>query len=109
MINTNITGETMIFKSDKGFYSTSMSKKKADNTGYESAYINVAFKKGVYIPNKTLINIKNAFLTFDKTEKDGKSNTYYKIFVTDYEVASNNGAQAAPANTTFSSTDDLPF
>ena len=30
MINTNITGETMIFKNDKGFYSTSMSKKMVD-------------------------------------------------------------------------------
>ena len=63
MINTNITGETMIFKNDKGFYSTSMSKKMVDGT-YQSTYIPVQFKKGVGVENETTINITKGFLSF---------------------------------------------
>ena len=50
MLKSNFTGETMIFKNDKGFYATSISKTKKNpdgSTGYDNAYINVSFRKGV--------------------------------------------------------------
>lgn len=112
MLRTIVTGETMIFKNDKGFYSTSFSKKNQDGE-YVNAYINVAFKKGVNLENKTRINITNGFLTFDDyTNKDGKIITSYKIFVLDFEQVGSK-AQAKPVedNTVFGaiSDDDLPF
>ena len=42
MLKSNFTGETMIFKNDKGFYATSISKTKKNpdgSTGYDNAYI----------------------------------------------------------------------
>lgn len=109
MLKTNITGETMIFKNNNGFYSTTISKKKQDGS-YDNAYINVGFKKDVDVENKTLINIKNGWLTFDKYEKDGKTNTYLKIFVNEFDVVSGNSVQAPSSNNDmFASTDDLPF
>lgn len=93
MLNSNFSGETMIFKNDKGFYSTGMSKKNQDGT-YANAYISVGFKKGVNLPNKTKINIKNGFLTFDQYERDGSKITNLKIFVTDFETV---GGEKQPA------------
>lgn len=84
MLNSNFSGEVMIFKNDKGFYSTTLSKKNQDGS-YTNAYVAVSFKKGVDIPNKTKINIKNGFLTFDQYQKEGKTITNLKIFVTEYE------------------------
>ena len=86
MLNSNFSGEVMIFKNDKGFYSTTLSKKNQDGS-YANAYVAVSFKKGVDIPNKTKINIKNGFLTFDQYQKEGKTITNLKIFVTEYEGA----------------------
>lgn len=110
MIKTDITGETMIFKNDNGFYSTSISKKKQDGS-YDNAYINVSFRNGVTLDNKTLINIKSGWLSFDKYEKEGKTNTYLKIFVNDFDIVSNSSpANSAEKDTSgFASTDDLPF
>lgn len=84
MLNSNFSGETMIFKNDKGFYSMTLSKKNQDGT-YANVYIRVGFRKGVNLPNKTKINIKSGFLTFDQYEKDGLKITNLKIFVTDFE------------------------
>lgn len=87
MLNSNFSGETMIFKNDKGFYSTTLSKKNQDGT-YANAYISVGFRKGVDLPNKTKINIKNGFLTFDQYDRaDGTKATNLKLFVSDFETA----------------------
>ena len=88
MINTNITGETMIFKNDKGFYSTSISKKMMDGT-YQNTYIPVQFKKGTELENKTTINITKGFLSFDKYTPNGatKEATSWKIIVTEFSLA----------------------
>ena len=87
MLRTNITGETMIFKNDKGLYSTSMSQKKMDGT-YENAYISVSFKKGVDIPNKTKINVTKGWLSFSKytKEENGTPKTYtaWRIFISEF-------------------------
>ena len=114
MLNSNFSGETMIFKNDKGFYSTSISKKNQDGT-YANAYISVAFKKGVDLPNKTKINIKNGFLTFDQYDRaDGSKATNLKLFVSDFETAGQKAptkASKGSENDFFgaSKQEDLPF
>lgn len=113
MINTSVTGETMIFRNDKGFYSTSLSKKKQDGT-YDNAYINVYFKKGTDIPNKTKIDIKHGFLTFDKYQKnDEKQYVDWRIFILDYEVVGDNQKTQTITpqkdDVMFGNEDDLPF
>lgn len=99
-MSIRITGETTIFKNDKGFYSTGISNKLLDGT-YENAYIQVQFKKGVELENKTKINITNSFLTFWKGQ-DGKP--IFKIMVLEFTT---NG-DAKEESTNFSP-DDLPF
>lgn len=79
----NITGKTMIFKSDKG-YSTSISNKKEDGT-YENMYLTINFKKGVELENQTKIDIKNGFFSF-YTNKEGRK--IPKIIVTEFETDS---------------------
>lgn len=63
-----VTGETIIFKNERG-YSTSISNKKEDGS-YENVSIAVNFKKGVEVDNKAKIYISDGFLSFYKT-KDG--------------------------------------
>lgn len=76
-----ISGETMIFKNDKGFYSTSVKNKLLDGT-YENMYIPVNFKKGIEVHNKTKINVSDGFISFYKT-KEGLPKI--KLVVTDFE------------------------
>lgn len=97
-----ITGETMIFKNDKG-YSTSVSNKKEDGS-YENMFISINFRKGVEVENKTKINITNGFLSFYKT-KDGLAKP--KIVVMEFETSNNTTTQATDFEIT--SDDDLPF
>lgn len=97
-----ITGETMIFKNDKG-YSTSVSNKKEDGS-YENMFIAVNFKKGVGVENKTKINITNGFLSFYKT-KDGLAKP--KIVVMEFETTSNTTTQATDFE--LNSQSELPF
>ncbi len=100
-----ITGETMIFKNDKGNYSTSVSNKREDGS-YENMFISVNFKKGVEVENKTKINITNAFLSFYKT-KDGLAKP--KIVVMEFEVTSANTTQTTDFETFLDDNSDLPF
>ena len=95
MLSSNFSGETMIFKNDKGFYSTTLSKKNQDGT-YANAYISVGFRKGVDIPNRTKINVKSGFLTFDQYERDGSKITNLKLFISDFETP---GGTAQKPNT----------
>lgn len=64
----NISGKTMIFKSEYG-YSTAISKKN-QNGEYERMYLSVQLPKNVELENKTIINITNGFLSYYNT-KDG--------------------------------------
>ena len=79
-MSLKITGETTIFKNDKGYYSTGVSTKLMDGS-YDNAYITVQFKKGTDIENKTKINITNGFMSFYKTQ-DGKP--IFKIVVLEF-------------------------
>lgn len=84
MLKVNVTGDTMIFRKDfdgKPNYSTTLSKKLMDGT-YDNAYINVRFKKGVELENKTKIDVTNGWLTFWKN-KEGKA--MFEIFISEFE------------------------
>lgn len=93
----NISGETMIFKNDRG-YSTTISNKKEDGS-YENMFIPVNFRKGIELPNKTKINVINGFLSFYKT-KDGLAKV--KMVITEFEQE-DNGQYEIESN------EDLPF
>jgi len=88
-----ISGETMIFKNENGFYTTSISRKKEDGT-YENMKMFVNFRNGIEVANKTKINIKDGFISFYKN-KAGLSQV--KLVVLDFEVLETK------------SEDDLPF
>ena len=100
-MSIRITGETTIFKNDKGFYSTGISNKLMDGS-YENAYISVQFKKGTEIENKTKINITNGFMSFFKGQ-DGKP--VFKIVVLEFSQV---GDAKEDTSANFTS-DDLPF
>ena len=83
-MRSKFTDQTMIFRKDtddRTFYSATISKKKADGE-YENAYIRVEFKKGTDLPNKTLIDIKNGWLTFYIKDKIPQ----WYVFVNEYEI-----------------------
>ena len=75
----NISGKTMIFKSEYG-YSTAISKKNQDGE-YTKIYVSVQLPKGVELENKTMIEITKGFLSFYNT-KDGLPKI--KIVVMEY-------------------------
>jgi len=93
----NITGKTMIFKSEYG-YSTTLSS-KSTNGEYEKMYIQVQMPKEANLENRTMIEIKKGFLTFYKT-KDGLSKV--KAVVIEYSTEEKEEDFKIEA-------DDLPF
>ena len=96
----NITGKTMIFKSEYG-YSIAISNKNQEGT-YDKMYVQVQLPKGIELENKTMIEITKGFITFYKT-KDGLSKL--KIIVMEY-----NTDEKIDGNDAFElTTDDLPF
>lgn len=130
-----ITGQATIFKNDKGVCKLSIMNKEIQN-GEEKAIfmpINVGFKKGVEVKNKTKIDIKDGFLTFFKIAtgeyyEDGNPvcKKFPKIMVMDFEVLEegidevqqskeySNNTQSNISDDVFGgyypdNTDDLPF
>jgi hypothetical protein len=84
MLKTTISGDAMIFRKDfddRQAYSTTISKKDKEGN-YENSYIDVKFKKGVELANKTNIGINNAWLTF-YISKEKKP--VWQIFVNDFQ------------------------
>lgn len=107
----NITGKTMIFKSQYG-YSTTISKKNQDGE-YERMYVSVQLPKNIELENKTVIEITNGFLSFFKT-KDGLSKIKIVVmeFITDEEqkyIQEERQSIQNEENYEISSSDDLPF
>ena len=83
-MKSKFTDQAMIFRKDtddRTFYSTTISKKKPDGE-YENAYIRIDFKKGTDIPNKTMINITNGWLTFYIKDKIPQ----WYVFCNEYEI-----------------------
>ena len=89
MIKSEFSGECMVFAkehNDRTFYSAGLSKKKADGE-YENGYIDVVFKKGVSIENKTKIEILKGWLTFYINKE---KRTVPQIFISEFEILSEN-------------------
>lgn len=102
-MSLRLTGETTIFKNEKGFYSTGISNKLMDGS-WDNAYFPVQFKKGVEVENKTKINITNGFLTFYRNANDNNK-PVFKIMVLEF---TQDGDAREETASTFDNT-DLPF
>lgn len=59
------------------FYKVGLSKKKEDGM-YENGYVDIRFKKGIELKNKTQIYLKDAFLSFYLT-KDKHTIPYIQV------------------------------
>lgn len=94
----NITGRTMIFKSEYG-YSTAISNKNQEGN-YDKMYLQVQLPKGIELENKTMIEIQKGFITFYKT-KEGLPKI--KLVIIDFETLN----KIQEADTKF--VDVLPF
>lgn len=92
----NIIGQATILKDDKGIYRLALANKEQQENGdIQTIFmrINVGFKKGVELKNKTKINIKDGFLTFFRiatgnTYEDGKLEykKFPKVMIMDFEI-----------------------
>ena len=105
-----VNGETMIFRnaheSRDGTwytYATGVSSKRQDGS-YVNGYLDVRFRKGVEVENKTKIDIKDGFLTVREFKTNG-GDTAKKIelMVLEFEV------KDVEAGFTALSDDDVPF
>ena len=123
-----VTGQAMIFankhESMSGTwytYATGISSKKEDGS-YASMYIDVKFRKGITVENKTKINIKDGFLTFREfTANGGDVVKRIVLMVMDFEIAEESRFASAPVDApsepqaetqsgfTALSNDDIPF
>lgn len=83
-MNVSNEKEIMIFKNDNGKYSFQISKKNLDGS-YSSAYFPIQFNKGVELDNRTLIKIKNAWISFYNWEYENKKGTTFFIKCNDFE------------------------
>ena len=82
-MNIEIEKPIMIFRKDGEYgpmYSLGISNKKQDGT-YETAYMNVRFRKGVEVNNREKILIKKAWIRFSKKDK----NTYWYLFISEFK------------------------
>lgn len=73
-----------VFRYDNGNfpkYSIGISSKDKDGN-WVSAYMDIKFKKGVEIADRTDIKIKNSFFVVEEY----KGTKYIKIMVTDFEI-----------------------
>ena len=106
----NITGKSMIFKSQYG-YSTTISNKN-QNGEYEKMYISVQLPKDIELENKTMIEIKKGFLSFYKS-KEGlpKLKLVIQEFTTDEQnyIKEERETIQNEQNYEFNPDEDLPF
>lgn len=84
----------MIFNHEfngKKYYSIGLGKKdKTDK--YINGYINCSFKKGIEIPNKTLVKIKKGWLDFYLKDKT----TVPYVFILEYEIIESKNVKNDP-------------
>lgn len=96
----NITGKTMIFKSEYG-YSTAISNKNQEGQ-YDKMYLTVQLPKGAELENKTMIDVTKGFISFYKT-KEGLPKL--KLVIQEWEYIGDTTQQ----NDFIGTSDDLPF
>ena len=90
----NITGEIRVLKDERGIYKTTLSTKETGENGEENKVfmqINVGFRKGIELKNKSVIDIKDGFLSFFRVKQNGNDDkvTYRycpKLIVLDFEL-----------------------
>ena len=82
-------------------YSIGVSSKDA-NKEWVNGFLNVRFKKGVSVPNKTKIKINNAFPVVTKSG----DKTYVSFMITDFENLDNKEEWVDMSNV---KDDELPF
>ena len=110
-MRVNVTGRARIFaKEQNGFtkYATSFGKKNQEG-GYDNGWLFVRFRKGVTVKDRTDIDIKEAWATFDQYEKDGKTVTVWGIFVNDFEELLDHSEYEATKGFSQLQNEDIPF
>jgi hypothetical protein len=111
-MKSQFSGETMIFAKEhngRTLYSTSISKKNGES--FDNAYIDVSFRKGMKLANKTKIDVKNGWLTFwlDREQKP-----HWQIFINEFECESQDVPRTKPPEipegfAALEDDDDIPF
>ena len=110
-MKTSITDKAMIFRreyqkrdgSTFAKYSTSHGQKDMDGN-WDNGFLFVKFRRGVSVPNRTQIFIKDGWLIFEKYEKEGQKQTSWGIFVNDFDIM-----DSTPENFTALQDEDIPF
>lgn len=77
----------IVYRNEAGgyvFYKIQVQKKNYDGTKTK-VYKNVAFKRGIDIPNATMIKIKKGFEDFRLNPND-KYNPIWSVFILDFEI-----------------------
>lgn len=69
------------------YYKTMITKKKQDNTK-ERFYKEIRFRKGVNLPNKSMIKIKNMFEDVRNNPKDAY-NPIFSLVILDFDIVEN--------------------
>lgn len=92
----NITGEMTIFRTDKGVHKLFVKNEEILDDGTTKPNfmsVNVGFKKGIDVKNRTRIKVSDAFLSFfkvDTNEVDNRGNKIYrkypKIMIIEFEI-----------------------
>lgn len=131
-MSLQVTGEVTILKYDKGICKVSLANKEIDENGEEKTVfmqVNVGFRKGVEVKNKSKIKINESFLTFFRiktneiNEETGKEiyKSFPKIMVLEFDVleegvdetftrkAQNTEATNDQFGDFYGSDDELPF
>lgn len=84
-IDLHVQGEALIYRNDKfGYPSYSLKLSNNIQGRWESMYLNVGFPRGVEVPNRTNIIIKDSFLTFFKN-KMGAS--FCKLQIVSFDIS----------------------
>ena len=88
-----VSGETIIFRNDHDgrdgkwyTYATGVSSKRQDGS-YVNDYLDVRFRKGVVVENKTKINIKNGFLTVREFTVNGAPRKKLELMVLEFDIS----------------------
>lgn len=112
MLKTSVTGETMIFAKEfttstgdykRMRYRASIGKKDKEGE-WDNGFIDVQFKKGVKIPDRSKIDIRNGWLTF---WKNSQGFPVWYIFVNEFDFV--DGENAEPQAAFAEVDEDIPF
>lgn len=82
-------------------YATTVAKKREDGS-YARVYLDVRFRKGITVENKSRLNVKDGFLTVREYKQNGETKTRLELMVLDFDYGEPVGYSAI-------SDSDLPF